>query len=337
MFFFGKPNVERMRNLRDIQGLIKALGYQKGKDSKDIRSAATEALGEMKDRRAVEPLITALLHDDHPHVREGAARALGKLGDVRAVEPLLVKLKDAEDYDYVRASVAEALGALGDTRAVEPLVATLTIWEVSKAAAVALDRLGWQPGNDESAVRYWLAKEEWEKCAALGEVAVQVLISILGESANYGSFAQSMLSLEHYGGHFDLGFIGGLYGMKCVEMREAAAKVLVKIGASAVPPLIAALQDERVWMRMTVVWVLGEMGDARAVEPLISLLKNKDSLRGTDCLCDCPRRAVLEALVKIGAPAIEPLVVLYEMEEVWQMHKEIAEALNELGWKPVQS
>lgn len=269
-------------------------------------------------------------------MRESAARALGRLGDVRAVEPLIAELTSDEEYDYVRRATAEALGALGDTRAVEPLVAALRIWEVSKAAAEALERLGWQPGQDESAVRYWLAKQEWERCAALGEVAIETLVATLRESAEYGAFAQSMLSLERFGGHFDLGFFGSMQGMKCVEMRESAASVLVRIGPPAVLPLIATLQDESAWMRMTMAWVLGEIGDARAVEPLISLLRNRDSLRGGDCLCDCPRQVVLEALVKIGAPSMEPLVALQGEEEEGDTRRSITEALDKLGWVPIK-
>ena len=37
---------------RDVEGLIKALGYQK---EAKIRWAAAKALGELKDVRAVEP------------------------------------------------------------------------------------------------------------------------------------------------------------------------------------------------------------------------------------------------------------------------------------------
>lgn len=333
MFSFGKPKIEKMKSRGDIQGLIKALGYQKDKDSKEIRCAAVKALGELKDAQAVTPLTMTLLNDEHPHVRECAAQALGKLGDVRAVEALITTLEKKIERDYVRCAAAEALGALGDTRAVEPLVSVLNVWEISQTAAKALERLGWQPKQDESAVRYWLAKEEWQKCAALGQVAIETLIAVLKRSAEIGAFAQSMLSLNLFSGCPDFGFFGQMEGMKCMEMREAAAKVLVEIGAPAIPPLLAALEDESVWMRMTIAWVLGEMRDARAVEPLANLLRNKDLLQDKDCSCECPQQAVLEALIKIGTPSIEALTALGAQVEDREMRRSIMEALDNLRKK----
>jgi HEAT repeat protein len=44
-------------------------------------------LGEIKDARAVEPLI-GVLHESEPALIEEAAQALGNLGDVRALEAL---------------------------------------------------------------------------------------------------------------------------------------------------------------------------------------------------------------------------------------------------------
>jgi HEAT repeat protein len=136
---------------------------------------------------------------------------------------------------------------------------------------------------------------------------------MLKESAERGAFAQSMLSLERFSPPgVGWGFVAGMHGEECVEIREAACKVLVKIGAPAVSPLIDALQDQSIWMRMTVAWVLGELGDARAAEPLVTLLESKDALQGGDCLCDSPRQAVIEALVKIGTPAVEPFIAELE-------------------------
>lgn len=53
---FFETNVEKMKEKGDIKGLIKAL------TNKDIivQVEAAEALGEIKDARAVEPLIKAL-------------------------------------------------------------------------------------------------------------------------------------------------------------------------------------------------------------------------------------------------------------------------------------
>jgi hypothetical protein len=85
-----------------IQVLVEAL---KDKDSV-VRGIAAEALGKLKDPRAVEPLIGALKDEDW-YVRKSAAEALGELRDPRAVEPLIKALKDKDRN--VRASAANAL------------------------------------------------------------------------------------------------------------------------------------------------------------------------------------------------------------------------------------
>ncbi len=55
---------------------------------------AAWALGEMRDPRAVEPLIAALKDKDY-EVRVCAAIALGEMRDPRAVEPLIESMEDS--------------------------------------------------------------------------------------------------------------------------------------------------------------------------------------------------------------------------------------------------
>jgi TonB family protein len=88
--------------------------------SKDpaIRRAAANALGGLRARDAVRPLIQLLL-DKNPSVREAAAFALGMMTDRRAVEPLLTAMADKDDE--VRSSAAFALGMIGERRAIRAL------------------------------------------------------------------------------------------------------------------------------------------------------------------------------------------------------------------------
>jgi hypothetical protein len=127
---------------------------------------------------AVKPLIAAL-KDENSDVRKAAADALVKIG-APAVEPLIAALKD-ENSD-VRQAAAKALGKIGDPRAVEPLIAALKDKDVRKAAAEALGRLGWEPAQDEMAGWYWMAKRDWDKCVALGALAVEPLIAALKDA-----------------------------------------------------------------------------------------------------------------------------------------------------------
>ena len=138
MFIFGPPNVEHMKQKRDVKGLISALGYVK---DAEVRRSAAAALWEIGDARAVEPLIAAL-KDEVYVVRINAIKALGKIGDPRAVVPLISVLKDRDTN--VRIDAAEALGMIGDARAVDPLIAALKDedYYVGESAAEALGKIG---------------------------------------------------------------------------------------------------------------------------------------------------------------------------------------------------
>lgn len=74
---FFKPNVEKMEAKRDVKGLIKALW---NKDYKDyyLKMRAAEALGNIGDARAVEPL-TKSLNDKNKDVRKAAKEALKRI------------------------------------------------------------------------------------------------------------------------------------------------------------------------------------------------------------------------------------------------------------------
>lgn len=75
-----------------------------------VRGRAALMLGNMRDARAVDPLIRAL---DAPGFQTPlyAAEALGKLGDPRAIEPLLMMA--ATGKDKVREAALVALRKLG--------------------------------------------------------------------------------------------------------------------------------------------------------------------------------------------------------------------------------
>jgi hypothetical protein len=79
-----------------------------------------QKLKELKDERAVEPLIP-LLEDEDQNVRCAAAIVLGEIGDGRAVEPL-IRVLSTDESGSVRCMAVESLGKIGDERAIEPLI-----------------------------------------------------------------------------------------------------------------------------------------------------------------------------------------------------------------------
>ena len=89
-----------------------------GGSSEALQTASAEALGWLKDARAIEPLI-GLTGDYRDTLREVAVEALGRIGDVSAFDAMLAALNDPNEW--VRRAAIVGLAELGDRRAVEPL------------------------------------------------------------------------------------------------------------------------------------------------------------------------------------------------------------------------
>jgi hypothetical protein len=132
-----RPDVRELEAKEDAKGLIKALKDER----KKVRAAAARALGQIADKRAVEPLMW-MLKDESMKVREAAARALGRIVDKRAVEPLMQILED--ESGKVREAAVRALGSIGDKRAIKRLSKFLEYGDtegagnIKEAARVAL-------------------------------------------------------------------------------------------------------------------------------------------------------------------------------------------------------
>ena len=295
MGLLGPPNIRKLKAKGKVKGLIKALGY------KDwfIRNSAAEALGEIGDVRAVEPLIAALI-DPNGDIRRASASALGKIGDVRAVEPLIAVLK---------------------------------INSVSKDAAKALDTLEWTPDEGEAGAYYLAAKLQWDKCVQIGSLAVEPLITMLGDSdenirrasaSALGEIGDARAVKPLIAVLVDrdenvrrasadaLGKIGDVRAVMPlidrlnadnVYLRMAFADALVKFGSQAVEPLITALKDCFETKREAAIDLLGKIGDVRAVEPLIASLKDANK---------SVRWASARALERFGSQTVEPLIVVLD-------------------------
>jgi HEAT repeat protein len=283
---------------------------------------SARALGAMKDRRAVEPLIEALssadavtsiaagyalgkvgedgfaallaaLNHTKSHVRRVTVNVLGKLGDKRALDSLVVVLRD--ENKWVRESTTDALVKLRDVRAVEPMLATLK--------------------DDDADIR----RRAINVLGVLGDLrAVEPLLALLSDENN--------------------------------DVRKASIVALGDLGDKrAVEPLIELLPKEKRNIASTVVEALGRLGDLRAVEPLIAVLSNKDALiyiptaKALGALGDA--RAVdalyaklsgdsggffAEALEKLGEQGFLALLKALEHEN-HRVRRVAAESLGRLG------
>ena len=111
------------------------------------RKYAAEVLGELKDPRAVGPLVEALT-DEVGDVRQRAYDSLIKIGGVAV--PSLVPLLAAEEDD-VRQSATEIIRKIGKP-AVEPLATALADADDRLKTKImkVLDRMGYKPKPKES-------------------------------------------------------------------------------------------------------------------------------------------------------------------------------------------
>lgn len=329
---------------RAIEPLIRLVDDEK----KQVRRTVAGALGQLKDNRCVEPLI-GFLNDKDMDTRIAAIKSLGQLKNRRALEPLMAALSD--ENPQIRWNVAAALGEIGGSRAAAKLVALLRIeptslvgefnesWPNSKMFVTLLDK--------ETAVRENAA---W----ALGKIghssAVEPLLSACKNRSwgvplpvNYVTDIQGQYHEERIAAVRD----------RRSHLRSNAAEALVMIGKPAVPHLISALQHENDNIRCTATAALGEIGDNRAVEPLLECLRDPDWLlrwyaaislgKIADDRAVLPLVAVLQkdigevrsaaarALGMLKArQAVKPLIDALEDHE-WRVRAEAVEALGEIG------
>jgi HEAT repeat protein len=283
------PNLRMFKSKREVKILIRYLSVIK---HSHVRQWTADILGELGDRRAVQPLIESL-QDEAPNVRRSVALALGQLGDGRAVHPLIGCLQDP-DAEVCRNAV-EALGEIGDERAVEPLIKVLEDDAplIQATAAEALGQIGDPAASqglanlrDRSAhkkVKRAVAEaideirasqkraERRAKAAARSRRASRAKHrrkpSTRSGSAAQGEKVPRELSISMY--------IAQL-GSPIREWRADASEKLCQIGRPAVKQLIRTLSgiNQPEELRAGAALVLGRIGDSRARTPLKEALKD---------------------------------------------------------------
>ena len=324
---------------RSVEPLVRALGDQ----DESVRRAAATALGRIGDPRAVKPLRDCALSDDSGWVRVAAAGALGAIGlpatdalvavvkdrsgdvlerSIRAlarvgapaVEPLLALLVATKPS--TRQTARRALAAIGSP-AVRPLVHALG--HESRAVRIGaigvLEELAHKPvvgplaaalSDAVEPLIYRLAAgsgdERMASATTLVQIrdlrAVQPLVAALGDDHWYER-AEAARSLEKLSWEPDTGETGATYWAvrgdwdKCVE-----------IGVPAVGPLLLSLSATPLVGRGAIAGALGEIGDRRAVEPLVATLaaverRARDLSAETD---DYDAREMLEVYTDDDSP-----------------------------------
>jgi HEAT repeat protein len=312
MGLFGPPDVAKLKARGDVPGLIKALA-----DDKDFqrRRAATSALGELADRRAVDALGAALKDPDE-YVRPHAARALGKIGDPRAVEPLGVALKDPS-VD-VRVAAAKGLGEIGDSSAIPALLTALNDPSIGVRAAAArsLAGIGWIPDSGQTGEGYLLVqKRDWAACVTLGPAAVDPLLDALKRRDRHVRIGAAE-SLGKIRDPRSAKPLVAILGDPDPRVRQAARDALMLMMFLAEKPLVAALLDANPTRRRLAREILDRSG------------WSPDKTGAGASYWVATRQWA--KCVEIGAPAVRALMWALEKDED-TARAQAAAALGEIG------
>lgn len=175
-FRTNPPNIEHLKENRDIRELTRLLQHP----DFTVQWRAAEALGSLGPE-AIDHLLKALMEHDLPG-KLGAIEALADIRDPRAVTPLINLLNYSTSIEIQWAS-AIALGEFGDPAAISPLRDALLNQDkyVRYGAAVALRKLGWVPGTPEETADHLIALQDWAKIIPLGEAALKPLSRLIAD------------------------------------------------------------------------------------------------------------------------------------------------------------
>jgi HEAT repeat protein len=254
-----------------------------------VREDAAATLGGLRDKRAVEPLIVVLRDSDRA-VREAAIAALTAIGEP-AVEPLGACLTDPNLT--VQESAAAILASIGDARVVDALVAALAgaDWVVRMHAARALGRIGETRAipalmpllqDKVKAVR----EETSGALARLGPAAIPVLVGAL----THQEWLVRLHAVESLGKTKSPDAVEPLlrllFNDRDSSLREDAVRALGEIGdARAVEFLLTALKEPG--LRPLIAEALGRIGDRRAVPALVAVVEGTDRPEQTRVVAGC--------------------------------------------------
>jgi HEAT repeat protein len=192
MGLFGPPDIDRLAQKQDVNGLIRALAYSQA----HTRVMAARKMGDLKDHAFVEPLMDCVVGDGDLGVKAQALTALMNIEDPRVI-PFLVTLAErlcaldamakssrkGADYRPFLEAVIVQLGATSDVRAIPALARLLEDTQgLAEPAAKALTRCG-----DPAVPALIEAHRPSNSTAvemALAEIANPRAIAFLGEAAD---------------------------------------------------------------------------------------------------------------------------------------------------------
>ncbi len=263
----------------------------------DVRKFVIDILGDIRDSRAVPPLITRLVEDVDENIRVAAAEALGKIRDPRAVDALLACL-ERRNQGWLDYAAAEALGEIGDHRALGPLLAALDRSSLREPVLESLGKIGNANTIDPLAVSLadplrlvrevsivaitavYRKSTETDRLKIIESVrgrTIERAVDLLEETlvSSTGDLQKATIAL--------IGWIGRESSIRRLldllneeELREPVAHSLMHLDKDKAGFLLSYLSSDNALVRRTVAEVLGEVGGAEAEVRLVQLLRDEN-------------------------------------------------------------
>jgi len=280
----GKGN---LKGADGVPPLMRALRKDKYEST---RVQAAWAHSEIQDKRAVEPLIDAIVEGrkGEPEADAVIAKVTTALDNIAgpSVDPLVEVLQNTDIDEVPRSKAAHILGLIEDTKATEPLIAALedesvvVRSEAGKSLGLITDRRAVPALMDVLA-----DEDEWvtaraNAAEALGKIkderAVMPLIDVLGSeiAAIRGNAVVALGPIEDKRAAMPLVQILE-DGKEDDTIRADAASSLGSIADTrAVGPLIVALNSDVDDIRQSAATALGELEANAAAEPLMAIVSN---------------------------------------------------------------
>jgi HEAT repeat protein len=374
--------------------------YQDVRNELPYRREAIAALVDLGVPEALDALCSGLSRQQQPGLQKILASELPRAGT--AIFPYLQR---AFRNPVSRPGAVRVMASFGPQAA--PAVFPFLLDEAGglrEEAAAALETIAWQPGRDEYAAAYWLARKQPLNCVQVGPAAVPALIDALRDPGLREGCISALGDLQDTGAGqalLNLGkdprwsaavinalarwkqealplLLGALRGPDPAQ-RLTAVSVLdmihweptadesgaryyaarrqwqkcVAIGSPALAPLAELLGSEDPELRPAAISALGSTGLDGALQYLTPLLENPDgearkqvvaaladihSRASARALCglledDAIYPTLQDALLKVGQPAREPLVICLRSENL-STRRRAAEILDMEGWTP---
>jgi HEAT repeat protein len=166
--------------------------------------------------------------------------------------------------------------------------------KIRERAASALDRLKWEPGDEEEKVLYMGAKRAWDDLAAMGGAGLRPLaLALTHKDRKVRKLVETMIT----------------------EAIASHPKTCVDPLVQALPAILKSFNVRTPEAMTKIVGFLGETSDPRAVVPLIqhwkevfTAWKSQRELKGFDPAMLKYREFIEATIQKMGAPAVDVMV-----------------------------